>query len=71
MAVLAVGALLLVACSDGDDQADEGSSDLIGTRKDTGPNETWNATDDVITTTFGGGVETTYTATDTTIELGD
>lgn len=39
VAVLAVGALLLGACSDGD-QADEGSSDLIGTRKATGSNVT-------------------------------
>ena len=50
VAVLAVGALLLVAC--GDDQADGGSSDLVGTRKAPGSNVTWNATDDVLTLTF-------------------
>jgi hypothetical protein len=73
MAAMAAASLLLLgACSDGDDGGIEGSpSDLVGTWEHTDFNVTWEVTDEVIATTFGGGIETAYTATDTTLEMGE
>ncbi|MGI9609671.1 MAG: hypothetical protein ACR2NL_05190 [Acidimicrobiia bacterium] len=65
---VATCALLLSACSDGDEAS---PSDLLGTWDATNASAVWVITDDVIASTFGGGIETSYTATATTVELGD
>lgn len=70
--IVAASLLLLGACSDGDDEETGASpSDLVGMWEDTDSDVTWVVTEDVIATTFGGGIETAYTATDTTLEMGE
>ena len=73
MAAMVLASLLLLgACSDGDDgEAGASPSDLVGTWETTDSNVTWDVTEDVIATSFGGGIETSYTATDTTLEMGE
>lgn len=69
-AIAAASLLLLGACSDGETGASP--SDLVGTWEVTAFSVTWDVTDDVIfATTPEGEVETAYTATDTTLELGE
>ena len=72
LAIVAASLLLLGACGDGDDgQAGASPSDLVGTWEVTDSSVTWDVTEEVIATTFGGGIETAYTVTDTTLEMGE
>lgn len=62
---------MLGACGSGDNGQSSGSSALIGTWVST-EGVTWEVTEDTITTTRPGGVIVSeYSATDTTLELGD
>lgn len=65
----AVALLMLSAC--GSDEEASSSSELIGAWEATDSNVTWAVTEDVIATTAAGGIETAYTATDTTLEMGE
>lgn len=70
--MFALVSLVAAACgSSGDDDSGPQPEDLIGTWDATNAEVTWEVTDDVITTTFGGGIETEYTATATTLEMGE
>lgn len=70
---MAASLLLLGACGDGDDgEVGPSPSDLVG--KWTTPDSavTWAVSDDLIIASLPGAeIETAYTATDTTLEMGE
>ena len=72
----AVALLMLSACGSDEESSSSSEpasspSELIGAWEATVSNVTWAVTEDVIATTAAGGIETAYTATDTTLEMGE